>query len=82
MKSIQSAPKELTVLDENSFYVFAYHGKSRHMGLWPYSNLRQSCNQLSEPGPDRQAPDYVIPDSGLAELRGKIVSLRNIRTDN
>ncbi|WKY11859.1 hypothetical protein Q1695_003436 [Nippostrongylus brasiliensis] len=67
----------VVVTDESAFYVFAYHGKSRHMGLWSYLDLRRSSFNLFEAGPSRQAPDYILPDSGLAELRGKCVVLRN-----
>ncbi|EYC27035.1 hypothetical protein Y032_0009g484 [Ancylostoma ceylanicum] len=81
LESLQSASSDVVVTNDGTFYVFAYHGKSKHIALWSYSDLRQSCNQLYEAGPKRQHPDFVIPQDGLTHLRGKCVCLRNIRTD-
>ncbi|KAK6753388.1 hypothetical protein RB195_012774 [Necator americanus] len=75
---LHSAPPDLHVLEDESFYVFAYHGKSKHMALWSYCCLRRSCCQLYEPGPMRKAPDYMIPEDGLSQLRGKCVCLKKL----
>lgn len=67
---------DVSVDDEHAFYVFAFHGKSRHMGLWSYSILRQSSFNLLEAGPERKPPHYILPDDGLVQLRGKCLVLR------
>ncbi|XGW03891.1 hypothetical protein V3C99_015216 [Haemonchus contortus] len=66
---------DVVVKDEDAVYVFAYHGKSKHMGLWSYSSLWQSSLNLFEAGPERKAPTYVLPHDGLDQLRGKCVLL-------
>ncbi|KAK6025288.1 hypothetical protein OSTOST_08820 [Ostertagia ostertagi] len=66
---------DVVVKDEDAFYVFAYHGKSKHMGLWSYSSLRQSSFNLTDAGPERKEPDYVLPPDGLSQLCGKCVIL-------
>ncbi|KIH64790.1 hypothetical protein ANCDUO_04896 [Ancylostoma duodenale] len=82
LETLQHASCDVVVSDDNVFYVFAYHGKSKHMALWSYSGLQQSCSQLYESGPNRQPPEYVIPEDGLTQLRGKCVCLRNTNTDS
>ncbi|PIO52588.1 hypothetical protein TELCIR_26104, partial [Teladorsagia circumcincta] len=66
---------DVVVEDVDAFYIFAYHGKSKHMGLWSYSSLRRSSFNLNEAGPERKAPDYVLPPDGLSQLCGKCVIL-------
>uniref|UniRef100_A0A7I4YUD5 Actin maturation protease n=1 Tax=Haemonchus contortus TaxID=6289 RepID=A0A7I4YUD5_HAECO len=66
---------DVVVKDEDAVYVFVYHGKSKHMGLWSYPSLRQSSLNLFEAGPERKAPSYVLPHDGLDQLRGKCVLL-------
>ncbi|RCN40711.1 hypothetical protein ANCCAN_13354, partial [Ancylostoma caninum] len=82
LETLQHASSDVVASDDDAFYVFAYHGKSKHMALWSYSDLRRSCSQLYEAGPKRQPPDFVIPEDGLTQLRGKSVCLRNTNTDS
>ncbi|KAJ1351265.1 hypothetical protein KIN20_007245 [Parelaphostrongylus tenuis] len=75
LTDLRPASAVMTVDDENAFYVFAYHGKSKHMGLWSYSDLRQSSLQLFEVGAQRSSAEYILPSDGLSQLRGKCVIL-------
>ncbi len=46
-------------------HVFARHGKSRHMGLWCWKELRRSNENLLEIDPQRTNPgEYVLPTPG------------------
>ncbi|CAJ0589868.1 unnamed protein product [Cylicocyclus nassatus] len=77
MTSLQPATSDTKVVDTNNLYVFAYHGKSRYMGLWSYTDLQRSSKQLNEPSPSRQPPDFIIPEDGLSQLREKCVCIKN-----
>ena len=61
----------LTVFSEDmlgqSFFVFARHGKSRHIGMWNYSLLLESNGNLFEADPRRSCDHYVIPNGGIVE---------------
>jgi len=63
------------LVEANSVYVFARHGKSAHLGLWSLRNLLHSNGNLTEVQPERFDPaDYVIPKGGIREtLQNKIL---------
>ena len=58
-------------------YVFARHGKSRHIGLWSYRELNQSNGNLVEVGPQISYPgEYIVPHGGINEgLCSKVLVL-------
>ena len=58
-------------------YVFARHGKSRHIGLWSYRDLQQSNGNLMEVGPRISYPgEYIVPHGGINEgLCSKVLIL-------
>ena len=60
-------PKMGDILQE-SLLLLAYHGKSRHLGLWRYEDLRNSCGNLAEVGPKRASDglSYQIPSEPLS----------------
>lgn len=67
-------------LQINRLHVFARHGKSRHMGLWSWEELKRSNKNLFEVDPHRTLPgEYVIPEpGGIKEgLRSQIILLSN-----
>ncbi|CAJ0956766.1 unnamed protein product, partial [Mesorhabditis belari] len=66
--------------DLDQFYVLTLHGKSRQIGVWEYKNLHNSNAQLYEIGANRSREDYVIPPTGLDELRGKAVIVKKKAT--
>ncbi|KJH44209.1 hypothetical protein DICVIV_09781 [Dictyocaulus viviparus] len=72
---IREASTNLHVENEDAFYVFAHHGKSKHMGLWSYSTLRRSSMQMFEVGCQRSTCDFIVPVDGLDQMRGKCVLL-------
>ena len=49
------------------FYVLAYHGKSKHAGVWDYSLLRASNAQLLELGEQRKCDEvtYQLPEGNV-----------------
>ena len=52
----------------NGLHVFTRHGKSRHMGLWSWDQLKRSNGNLVEAAPQRTGPgEYVIPPGGVRE---------------
>ena len=51
----------------HSLFVFARHGKSRHLGLWQYSDLVMSNKNLFEVGPHRISGEYVVPEGGIVD---------------
>lgn len=57
---------ELIEVDKNDIYLFARHGKSRHLGLWSYSSLMESNANLKEVHPQRDSNDHVIPSDGIS----------------
>ena len=62
---------------EANTWLLCRHGKSRHLGMWSLSNIRQSNANLKEPGPSRIVDDCIIPAGGLVEgLCGKAVLLQ------
>jgi len=62
---------------EANTWLLCRHGKSRHLGMWSLSAIKQSNANLKEPGPTRISENYVIPDGGLVEgLCGKAVLLQ------
>lgn len=62
---------------EEDLFVFARQGKSRHLGLWCFSSLSESNDNLVEFSPSRDDNDYVLPPGGVKEgLCGKAVILR------
>ncbi len=49
----------------NELHIFARHGKSRYMGLWSWTELKRSNENLLEIDPQRTQPgEYVFPTSG------------------
>ncbi|XP_064622165.1 actin maturation protease-like [Lineus longissimus] len=60
-------------------YICGKHGKSRHLGLWNYSKMRTSNENLHELNPDiaNSLSKWVVPVEGghLSGLRGKAVLL-------
>lgn len=63
--------------DAAELYVFARHGKSRHIGLWSYRELKQSNGNLVEVGPQISYPgEYIVPHGGINEgLCSKVLIL-------
>ena len=57
---------QLQKVDPNNLYLFARQGKSRHLGLWSYTNLMESNANLMEMGAHRDSSDYVIPREGIS----------------
>ncbi|CAI4231659.1 unnamed protein product [Auanema sp. JU1783] len=62
-------------IEAQKLYVFAFHGKSKHMSLWPYKDLLGSNQQLFEVGPKR-TEGYVVPNGEMTDLRNKAVWLK------
>ena len=60
-------------------YVLARHGKSSHLGMWKFSDLLKSNDNLVEVDPKRTRPgEYVIPEGGIKDgLCGKALLLSN-----
>ena len=58
-------------------YVFARHGKSRHIGLWSHRDLQQSNGNLVEVGPRiSYSEEYIVPHGGINEgLCSKVLVL-------
>lgn len=54
--------------DEENFYVFAHHGKSKNVGVWKLKDLAESNSQLTEFSPDRKLSDvtYKLPEGGIS----------------
>uniref|UniRef100_A0A1I7XJ90 Actin maturation protease n=1 Tax=Heterorhabditis bacteriophora TaxID=37862 RepID=A0A1I7XJ90_HETBA len=69
---------KIDIDDVDNFYVFAYQGKSKHMGLWSYRNLQKSNSQLHEIGPIHNGEEFIHPSSGMEELRLKTVLLEKL----
>lgn len=58
-------------------YVFARHGKSRHLGLWRLDELLQSNANLMELDPSKSPDQYVVPSEGLSSaLASQLVLLQ------
>jgi len=64
-------------ISRNSLYVLAKQPKSRHVGVWPWSDLNDSNSNLVEYNPDKDsAKNYIYPKGGLIEgLCKKIIYL-------
>lgn len=59
---------------EDSLYLFSRHGKSRHIGLWSFEEMKRSNLNLIDVGPRRRESEYVVPPGGIAQgLRSKVV---------
>ncbi len=64
----------------NELYIFARHGKSRYGGLWSWTELKRSNENLLEIDPRRTQPgEYVFPTSGsiIEGLCNQIVIVSN-----
>ena len=60
----------------HSLFVFARHGKSRHLGLWRYRDLVASNKNLFEVGPHRTTGKYTVPEGGIVDgLCSKVLVL-------
>ena len=57
---------DLMEVDKHDIYLFARHGKSRHLGLWSYSSLVESNANLKEVDPQRDSGNHVIPTDGIS----------------
>lgn len=57
---------------DNTFYVLARQGKSRHIGIWELGVLAQSNMQLEEFSPDRKLDnlEYKLPEGGIMGPKG------------
>uniref|UniRef100_A0A914UJ08 Actin maturation protease n=1 Tax=Plectus sambesii TaxID=2011161 RepID=A0A914UJ08_9BILA len=59
-------------------FLFAFHGKSKHPGLWQYDRLKRSNENLAEFGEQRanDGRTYILPPERLDGLRAKCLILR------
>lgn len=55
-------------------FLFARQGKSRHVAVWSFEELYNSCMQLNEAS--KKYEGMIVPEGGLAEgLRGKVIKI-------
>ncbi|GMR59306.1 hypothetical protein PMAYCL1PPCAC_29501, partial [Pristionchus mayeri] len=60
-------------LSPERLYVLAYHGKSKHLGVWSYSDVISSNEQMSELGETRKEGEFIVKDPSLGGLRHKSI---------
>lgn len=62
----------LFLLSCTQFFVFARHGKTRNLALWPLSDLSRSNDNLVEFARPRghETAEFVVPAGGLAGPMG------------
>lgn len=55
--------------EEENLYLIACHAKSQHAGVWKYSDLQASNDNLRELGSKRKSDgrEYIVPAGGLQE---------------
>lgn len=76
-QAMSTMPNEMN--NDDDVYVFAYHGKSRHPGIWSYQSLKLSNENLIES--TTKNDDYRLPIEGLTNaLRSKCVLLERTTT--
>lgn len=81
---ISSSPLEDDFIDSLSpgaddLYVFTRQGKSNHLGLWSFSSLAESNDNLKEFSPSRDDGEYLLPEGGVeGGLCGKAVILQSL----
>lgn len=69
------------LVDNGDVYVFARHGKSRHLAMWSWSTLLESNANLAELDPNRMPEDYIVPSEGLGKALGsQVVIIQNKQT--
>ena len=68
-------PQICDTVEHKDVYVFARHGKSRHLGLWRLDKLLPSNANLTELDPQRSPDDYIIPSEGLSLALGSQIVL-------
>lgn len=66
LKSLLSCAKDVFLLGRQ--------GKSKHLGVWSYSGLMDSCMNLHDVGEERLDGNYVIPEGGM-RLKGRMIVL-------
>ncbi|CDW53582.1 Peptidase C39 2 domain containing protein [Trichuris trichiura] len=66
--------------DQMQVFIIAMHGKSRYPGIWDLHALKNSNNNLFDLGRTgltaTKDQEFKWPKGGLAELRGKVVTLK------
>lgn len=73
---LEEDPLKVISLEAGDVYVFTRQGKSKHLGLWSFSSLVESNNNLKEFSPSRDDDEYLLPAGGVeAGLCGKAIIL-------
>ncbi|GMT11077.1 hypothetical protein PFISCL1PPCAC_2374, partial [Pristionchus fissidentatus] len=76
---ISSFPEDhqsiISDLPPERLFVLAYHGKSKHLGVWSYADLVASNLQMTQLGDGRREEDFIVKDASLGGLRDKAVLL-------
>ena len=63
--------------DLSKVYIYARHGRSRHLALWPLDILAESNRNLTELDPRKKVENFVLPQGGLLEgLNSKTVVVK------
>ncbi|KAF8384638.1 hypothetical protein PRIPAC_73780, partial [Pristionchus pacificus] len=60
-------------LTADRLFVLAYHGKSKHLGVWSYSDVIASNLQMNQLGETRKEDDFIVKDPSLGGLRDNCV---------
>ncbi|GMS80123.1 hypothetical protein PENTCL1PPCAC_2298 [Pristionchus entomophagus] len=68
-------------LSPERLFVLAYHGKSKHLGVWSYSDLIASNLQMTQLGETRKEDDFIVKDPSLGGLRDQIVLITRCDKD-
>lgn len=74
--------KVATAVSPDCLYVYALHGKSRHVALWNLDQLIKSNQNLMELGEERMndGRSYLLPEGGVrAGLNGLAIALQKIQ---
>jgi hypothetical protein len=68
----------LITSDLSRVYIYARHGVSRHLALWPLDILAESNRNLIELDPCKKVENFVLPRGGLLEgLNSKTVVIKH-----
>lgn len=62
---LEEDPLNVISLETGDVYVFTRQGKSKHLGLWSFSSLVESNNNLKEFSPSRDDDEYLLPAGGV-----------------